>query len=49
MMIMGGAVLPLLQGIMADIPGIGVKYSFIVPLVAYAYLVFYGWRGYKPR
>jgi FHS family L-fucose permease-like MFS transporter len=47
MMIMGGAILPPLQGILADIPSIGVKYSFIVPLIAYGYLVFYGVKGYK--
>jgi FHS family L-fucose permease-like MFS transporter len=49
MMIVGGAVLPLLQGILADVPAIGIKYSFIVPMVAYAYLVYYGWRGYAHK
>lgn len=49
MMIMGGAILPPLQGILADVPAIGVKHSFMVPLVAYAYLVFYGWKGYRPK
>jgi FHS family L-fucose permease-like MFS transporter len=49
MMIVGGAILPPLQGILADVPSVGVKYSFMVPLVAYAYLVFYGLRGYRPR
>jgi FHS family L-fucose permease-like MFS transporter len=47
MMIVGGAVLPLIQGIVAD--GIGVKLSYVVPLLAYGYLVFYGLRGYWPE
>jgi FHS family L-fucose permease-like MFS transporter len=47
MMIVGGAIIPVVQGLVADIPGIGVAYSFIVPLIAYLYLVFYGLRGYK--
>ncbi len=45
MMIAGGALLPLLQGLAAD--AIGVKYAYIVPTLAYAYLVFYGWKGYQ--
>jgi FHS family L-fucose permease-like MFS transporter len=45
MMIVGGAVIPLLQGFVADMGGVGVKLSFIVPLLAYTYLVFYGMKG----
>lgn len=47
MMIVGGAILPLLQGFVADLGGTSVKLSFIVPMLAYAYLVFYGLRGAK--
>ena len=47
MMIVGGAVLPLLQGILADIPAIGIKHCFILPVFAYLYLVYYGLVGYK--
>lgn len=47
MMIVGGAIIPVIQGLVADIPGIGVAYSFIVPLMAYMYLVYYGLKGYK--
>ena len=47
MMIAGGAVIPFLQGLVAD--ATGVKYSYIVPLLAYGYLVFYGWKGYEPK
>lgn len=46
MMIAGGAIIPLLQGLFADVNGIGVKFSFLVPMLAYAYLVYYGRVGY---
>lgn len=49
MMIVGGAILPALQGILAGVPSVGAKHSFAVPLVAYAHLVLYGLRGYRPR
>ncbi len=45
MAILGGALLPPLQGHIADIANLQV--SFIVPLVAYAYVAFYGWKGHK--
>ncbi len=45
MMIVGGALIPLLQGAMADY--LGIKLSFIIPMVCYLYLVFYGVSGYK--
>ncbi len=45
MMIVGGALLPPLQGLLAD--NIGLKYSFVVPMVSYCYLCFYGLKGYK--
>lgn len=41
MAIVGGALLPLLQGAMADLFH-GYHYTFIVPILAYAYLVFFG-------
>lgn len=47
MAILGGALLPLLQGYLADI--IGVVHSFIVPLAAYIYLLYYGAVGYKVK
>ncbi len=47
MMIAGGALIPLIQGAVAD--ATGVKYSYIVPLIAYGYLVFYGLKGYQPK
>jgi FHS family L-fucose permease-like MFS transporter len=47
MMIVGGAILPLMQGLFADM--IGVQYSLFVPLFGYSYLIFYGLYGYKKR
>ncbi len=45
MMILGGALLPPLQGMCAD--SFGVQAAFAVPLFSYIYLVFYGLKGYK--
>jgi FHS family L-fucose permease-like MFS transporter len=47
MMIVGGAILPLMQGLFADM--MGVQYSLFVPLFGYSYLIFYGLYGYKKR
>jgi len=41
MMIAGGAVIPKIQGFMAD-SSWGLQFSFVVPLVCYAYLAWYG-------
>jgi len=45
MAILGGALLPPLQGHIADLGGLQI--SYIVPLIAYAYVGFYGWKGHK--
>jgi FHS family L-fucose permease-like MFS transporter len=45
MMILGGAILPPLQGLLADM--IGIRLSYIVPMLSYLYLFFYGFKGYK--
>jgi len=45
MAILGGALLPPLQGAIAD--HLGIQTSFIVPIVAFAYIAFYGIYGYK--
>ncbi len=44
MMIAGGAILPPFQGLIADI--IGIRLSYIVPMLSYIYLCFYGLKGY---
>ncbi len=45
MMILGGAIVPPLQGKMADLPQIGVQNSFAIVIICYIYLVFYGMKG----
>jgi FHS family L-fucose permease-like MFS transporter len=47
MAIIGGALVPLLAGYMADRSGIAA--SFIIPAVCYAYIVFYGMKGHQDR
>jgi len=47
MMILGGAILPPLQGLCADY--FGVQISFLVPVISYVYLFFYGVKGYKQK
>lgn len=44
----GGAILPLLQGILADMPAIGLHLSYILPLSCYAFIIYYALNGYKP-
>ncbi len=43
MMILGGALIPPIQGLIYD--GFGASLSFIVPLVCYVYLMWYGFYG----
>jgi FHS family L-fucose permease-like MFS transporter len=47
MAIVGGAVIPLLQGALADT--IGVHHAFVLPLLCYLYIVFYGLKGSQIR
>ncbi|HSM79896.1 MAG TPA: hypothetical protein VLT57_19800, partial [Bryobacteraceae bacterium] len=42
----GGAIVPVLQGVIAD--AVGVHHSFILPAVCYLYVIFYGFHGSKP-
>jgi len=46
MAILGGAILPPLQGWIADVTK-NLQISFIVPMVAYAYVAFYGAKGHR--
>jgi FHS family L-fucose permease-like MFS transporter len=41
--IVGGAIVPVLQGVLAD--SIGLQLSFMIPVLCYAYICFYGLRG----
>jgi FHS family L-fucose permease-like MFS transporter len=45
MAVVGAAVLPPLQGLIAD--NYGIQKSFIVPLLAFCYIAYYGFYGYK--
>jgi MFS transporter, FHS family, L-fucose permease len=47
MAIVGGAIIPVVQGAIAD--RIGIHHGFFLPAICYAYIVYYGWRGSKPR
>lgn len=45
--IVGGAVIPYLQGLLID--RFSWQVSFGLPLICYLYIVFFAWRGYQPR
>ncbi len=47
MAIVGGAILPLLMGLIADASSI--RTGFVVPLLGYAYILYYALAGYKHR
>ena len=47
MAIVGGAIVPVVQGYFADT--IGLLPSFFVPAICYAYIVFYGLKGHVVR
>lgn len=44
--IVGGAVLPVIQGLFAD--RIGLQPAFFVPALCYGYVAYYGWYGSRP-
>lgn len=46
MAVLGGAILPPIQGRIADATG-NLRLSFLVPMLAYAYVAFYGWKGHR--
>jgi FHS family L-fucose permease-like MFS transporter len=47
MAIVGGAVLPLLQGAIAD--RVGLHHAFVIPVICYLYILFYAVSGSKPN
>jgi FHS family L-fucose permease-like MFS transporter len=47
MAIVGGAIIPPLQGLLAD--HIGLQHAFFLPLLCYLYIVFYGLSGSRIR
>jgi len=42
----GGAIVPLLFGGLAD--KVGIQYAFVLPIICYLYVAYYGLSGYKP-
>jgi FHS family L-fucose permease-like MFS transporter len=42
----GGAIIPPLFGFMAD--KIGIQYAFVLPILCYIFIAYYGFSGYKP-
>jgi FHS family L-fucose permease-like MFS transporter len=46
MAIVGGAIIPLLQGVLAD--RIGIHHAFILPVICYLYIIFYAFKGSRP-
>jgi MFS transporter, FHS family, L-fucose permease len=47
MAIVGGAVLPVIQGAIAD--RVGLHHAFILPVICYLYILFYALQGSKPN
>jgi MFS transporter, FHS family, L-fucose permease len=45
--IVGGAVIPLLQGVIANWAGLHL--SFLLPAICYVYIALYAWKGSLPR
>ena len=47
MAIVGGAILPVVQGVIAD--HVGLHHAFFLPVICYVYIAFYGVSGCKPN
>jgi MFS transporter, FHS family, L-fucose permease len=47
MAIVGGAILPVIQGLIAD--HIGIHHAFFLPVLCYLYILYYGLSGSKPN
>lgn len=47
MAIVGGAILPVIQGVIAD--RVGLHHAFFLPVVCYLYILFYGLSGSRPN
>lgn len=46
MAIVGGAIIPVIQGAIAD--SIGIHHAFILPVICYMFILYYGAKGYMP-
>jgi MFS transporter, FHS family, L-fucose permease len=47
MAIVGGAIVPVIQGVIAD--HVGLHHAFVLPVVCYLYILFYALEGSKPN
>jgi MFS transporter, FHS family, L-fucose permease len=47
MAIVGGAILPVIQGVIAD--RVGIHHAFVLPVLCYLYILYFGLRGSKPN
>jgi FHS family L-fucose permease-like MFS transporter len=47
MSIVGGALLPLALGYISDATG-AIQYGYIVPMLCFLVILFYGWKKWKP-
>jgi MFS transporter, FHS family, L-fucose permease len=47
MAIVGGAILPVVQGVIAD--HMGLHHAFFIPVICYLFVLFYGLSGSKPN
>jgi MFS transporter, FHS family, L-fucose permease len=46
MAIVGGAILPVIQGVIAD--RVGIHHAFVLPVICYLYILYYALSGSKP-
>jgi MFS transporter, FHS family, L-fucose permease len=47
MAIVGGAILPVIQGVIAD--RVGIHHAFVLPVLCYLYILYFGLSGSKPN
>jgi FHS family L-fucose permease-like MFS transporter len=47
MAIVGGAILPVIQGAIAD--QVGLHHAFVLPVICYVYILYYAMSGSKPN
>jgi FHS family L-fucose permease-like MFS transporter len=43
--IVGGAIIPVVQGLFAD--RVGIQQAFFIPVLCYLYIAYYGWKGHR--
>ena len=41
----GGAIFPMLQGVLADMPAVGLHLSYVLPLLCYLFIIYYAVSG----